>query len=56
MVTFFLLYFFSPRLDKNIGFEITAQPIKLMNALYKEFSDEYEVLIFVGNRLDNIRS
>ena len=29
---------------------------KLMNALYKEINDEYEVVIFVGNRLDNIRS
>ena len=28
----------------------------VMNALYKEISDEYEVVIFVGNRLDSIRS
>ena len=27
-----------------------------MNALYKEINDEYEVVIFVGNRLDSIRS
>ena len=34
----------------------TETMAKLMNALYKEISDEYEVVIFVGNRLDNIRS
>ena len=29
---------------------------KLMNPLYKEIEDEYEVIIFVANRLDSVRS
>ena len=39
-----------------IGFYNRNYMAKLMNALYKEINDEYEVVIFVGNRLDNIRS
>ena len=39
-----------------IGFYNRNYMAKLMNALYKEISDEYEVVIFVGNRLDSIRS
>ena len=39
-----------------IGFYNRNYMAKLMNTLYKDINDEYEVIIFVGNRLDSIRS
>ena len=38
------------------GFYSRNYMAEVMNALYKEINDEYEVVIFVANRLDNIRS
>ena len=38
------------------GFYSRNYMAKLMNTLYKEIDDEYEVIIFVANRLDSIRS
>lgn len=38
------------------GFYSRNYMAKLMNALYKEIEDEYEVIIFIANRLDSIRS
>jgi len=38
------------------GFYSRNYMAKLMNPLYKEIEDEYEVIIFVANRLDSVRS